>query len=373
MHETKGKTLFVCTKPYQYLLARLIKKGCGFDKCDLIILNHFYEAADFSRKVRDTGVWNNVLFIDDESLDQKKLKLNPIMKYFFYQSWSRYLPGTLSDISPYTEVFLAHDFVAVEYAIIRKFSSEGKRSTLYEEGFGNYINNSTHKSWHMKLLKRLAPWFGLPGGYFGSLKWINSVWLQRPELIVSDNKNPLRHKTRSLPMAFKDFLHDPGIMKECYAIYPELHEIDRWLNGKDTMTVVLTEPFVDEVADRGKYFAEIIAKVNLTIGSEDTLVFFKQHPGEQLPIEAISSQIMPLPKKLPIELLYLVITKNNIRKVNMFSFGSTAILNLYDLCKTNESLDIFIIESMGMSEDDKVISSRFCDLALQYNIQFQTL
>ena len=32
------KKLFVCTKPYQYLICRLIKEGNNYDKCDLIMI-----------------------------------------------------------------------------------------------------------------------------------------------------------------------------------------------------------------------------------------------------------------------------------------------------------------------------------------------
>nr|WP_255807695.1 polysialyltransferase family glycosyltransferase [Cohnella mopanensis] len=365
--------MFVCTKPYQYLLARLIKHGCGFDHCDIIILNHFYEAADFSYKVRETGIWDRVLFIDDGTLDQFKLKLNPVRKFVFYHSWRKYLPASLVNIEQYSEVFLAHDFVAIEYAIIRKFHKEGKRSYLYEEGFGNYINNSTHSKWHMQLLKRIAPRLGLPGGYFGSLKWINSVWLQRPELIVSDRKNPLRNKTKALPLSFKEYLQMPQIVEECYRIYPELHEVDNFLKGREMMAIVLTEPFLDDIADRKGYLEEIVARVGETVKLDDAPLFFKQHPGEKLSIEGMSERIVALPKKLPIELLYLVMIKNDIRKVNIYSFGSTAILNLFDLCKSEESLDIFIIESMGMQVEDELISSRFRELAEKYHIQFETM
>ncbi|QJD87198.1 glycosyltransferase family 52 [Cohnella herbarum] len=367
------KRLFVCTKPYQYLLARLIKHGCGFEHCDIVILNHFYEAGDFSYKVRETGIWDKVLFIDDGTLDQFKLRMNPVRKFVFYHSWRKYLPASLADISHYEEVFLAHDFVAVEYAIIRKFNKEGKRSYLYEEGFGNYINNSTHTKWHMRFLKKIAPWFGLPGGYFGSLKWITSVWLQRPELIMSDRKNPLRNKTKALPISFKEYLQMPQIIDECYRIYPELYEIDRSLKDKKSMTIVLTEPFIDEIAERKNYLEEILARVDETVKDKITPIFFKQHPGEQLSLEGMSEQVVSLPKKLPIELLYLVMIKNDIRKVNVFSFGSTAVLNLFDLCKSDESLDIFIIESMGMMMEDELISTRFRELAEKYHIRFETM
>lgn len=368
--KTAGTTiLFVCTKPYQYLIARLIKEGCGFGECDLIVLNHFHEAAEFARKVEETGVWRRVMYIDDGDLDQYKLSLHPLRKYFFYHSWQVNLPPQLSDISAYSEVFVAHDFVTVEYAIMRKFGSERKPAYLYEEGFGNYIDNSTHRSWHMRFLKRIAPRLGLPGGYFGSVKWIDSVWLQRPRLVTSDHRNPLRRKTRGLPLPFDRFLSNPRIVDECYRIYPELREIDRMVAGREEIAVVLTDPFLDEVPDRPGYIREIQDKVRETVGNRDIPLFVKQHPGEKLSIE--EGRVLTLPKKLPCELLYLVMLNNNIRKTYLFSFGSTSILNLYDLCSESGSLDIYIFESLRLDGDVQLIASRFCELADKHRIAYR--
>jgi len=363
--------LFVCTKPYQYLIARLIKEGCGFGECDIIVLNHFYGAEEFARKVEETGVWRKVTFLDDGDLDQYKLSLHPFRKFFFYHDWQGKLPALLTDISDYSEVFVAHDFVAVEYAIMRKFGSERKPAYLYEEGFGNYINNSTHGSWHMRLLKRAAPHLGLPGGYFGSVKWIKSVWLQRPRLVTSDRRNPLRRKTRGLPLPFDRFLAIPRIVDECYRIYPELREIDRQVAGCETISVVLTDHFLDEVPDRPGYIRDIRSKVQETVGGRNVPLFFKQHPGEKLSME--EERVLTLPKKLPSELLYLVILGNGIRKINLFSFGSTSILNLYDLCSATGSLDIYIFDSLPMDGDVKTIANRFCELADKHRIAYQII
>jgi hypothetical protein len=367
---TGSKKLFVCTKPYQYMIARLIKQGCGFEQCDVIILDHFFEAEDFCKKARETEIWNRVLYFDDGMLDDYKLKLNPIEKFFFYQSWKKFLPSGLEDISMYSEVFLAHDFVAIEYAIMRKFSSEGKKVTIFEEGYGNYINNSTHESFLMKGLKRFSPWLGLPGGYIGSLKWIDSIWVQRPNLIREDVHNPLRLKTNPLPMLLKDFLQIPEVAEELYHMYPELNEIDMWVKGHDVLSVVLTESWHDSIANREQYVDQIIDKVNESIQDKESLIFIKQHPGESMPIVTSSKQVVLLPKQLPFELLFLTMMNNNIKKVNLFSFGSTAILNLYDLCRHNESLKIYLFSSLGKTHDYEILFPRFCDLATKYHVQF---
>lgn len=366
------KKLFVCTKPYQYMIARLIKQGSDFEQCDIMILDHFYEAIDFCEKVKKTDVWNKVIYFEDGMLDDYKLKLNPIEKYHFYHSWRKFLPPIMEDISMYSEVFLAHEFVAVEYAIMRKFSSEGKKVTLYEEGYSNYINNSTHETLIMKGLKKFSPWLGLPGGYFGSLKWVDSVWVQRPHLIREDRENPIRFKAKPLPMELTDFLQLPKIMDEMYILFPELAEIDANVQGHEVISVVLTESWHDQMVDRDQYVEQIITKINDVNQDQESLIFFKQHPGESLPMQWVSEQVVLLPKQLPFELLYLIMKKNKLKKVNLFSFGSTAILNLYHLCKDDESLEIYLFgKGMSRTYCMEMKFPRFCELADNFQVQYR--
>jgi hypothetical protein len=367
------KKLFVCTKPYQYMIARLIKQGCGFEEPDIIILGHFYEAIDFCKKAKEVGGWNKVMYLDDGILNDYNLRLNPAEKFLFYNSWRKLLPPMLEDISMYAEVFLAHDAVAVEYAIMRKFSSEGKQVTIFEEGYGNYIDNSAHKTFIMKGMKRLSPWFGLPGGYIGSLRWIDSIWVQRPELIKADGKNPLRLKAKGLPMDLKDFLQIPEIIDELYSMYPELREIGTRVQGHEVLSVVLTESWHDKIANRDQYMNQIIDKVNDSIHDPGSPIFIKQHPGESMPIETSSLQVSLLPKQFPFELLYLIMMKNKIKKVNLFSFGSTAILNLYDLCRNDESLEIYLFGSLGKTLDYQILYPRFCELATKYHVHYNVV
>jgi hypothetical protein len=366
------KRLFVCTKPYQYMIARLIKQGSGFEQCDIMILDHFYQAVDFCEKTKRSGIWNKVIYFDDGMLDDYKLKLNPVEKYHFYHSWRKFLPAVFEDISMYSEVFLAHDFVAVEYAIMRKFGSEGKKVTIYEEGYSNYINNSTHETLIMKGLKKISPWLGLPGGYFGSLRWVDSVWVQRPHLIKEDRDNPIRFKAKPLPMELTDFLQLPEIIEEMYILFPELAEIDAHVQGHEVISVVLTESWHDQMEDRAQYVEQIVAKINDVVEQQESLIFFKQHPGENLPLQWNSDQIVLLPKQLPFELLYLIMKKNRLQKVNLFSFGSTAILNLFHLCKDEKSLEIYLFgKGLDRTYYMEMKFPRFCELATNFQVQYQ--
>jgi hypothetical protein len=341
------KKLFICTKPYQYMIARLIKQGCGFENCDIVILDHFFEAANFCKKASDSGVWNKVMYMDDRLLNQFNFKLNPAEKFFFYRSWEKFLPSSFADISMYSEVFLAHDTVPVEYAIMRKFNSERKKVTIFEEGYGNYINNSEHKSLIMKGLKRFSPWLGLPGGYIGSLKWIDSIWVQRPELIRTSDIHSLRPKTKQLPMYLKEFLQIPEIIQEMYTMYPELGEIADRFKDHQVLSVVLTESWHDQIKNRKQHIDQIIDIVNGTLPGIP--IFIKQHPGESVPIETASKQVSLLPKQFPFELLYLIMKKNNI--------------------KNDESLEIYLIDSMLQAFDFHL----FCDLAVKLQIRYITV
>jgi hypothetical protein len=225
----------------------------------------------------------------------------------------------------------------------------------------------------MKFLKRVSPLLGLPGGYIGSLKWVNSVWVQHFELIIEDRKNQIRHKVKQLPLKLKDFLGNPEIVKELNMIYPELMEIARRVQGHDIISVILTESWHDNILNRNQYMNQFIEKVTASVNNVISPIFIKQHPGESMPIETNSNQIEVLPKKLPIELLYLIMMSNKIQKVNLYSFGSTAILNIYDLCRNDENLDIYLIHSMVMTSDYKITFQHFCELATNYQVKFKTL
>jgi hypothetical protein len=192
-------------------------------------------------------------------------------------------------------------------------------------------------------------------------------------LIMDNPRNQLRHKVEQLPLKLKDFLGMPEIVKELNMIYPELMEIDQKVQGHDIISVVLTESWHDGIPNRNQYMNQFFEKVSASVNKANSPIFIKQHPGEKLPIETNSNQIEVLPKKLPIELLYLVMLSNKIQKVNLYSFGSTAILNIYDLCRNDENLDIYLISSMTMTSDFKITFQRFCELATNYQVRFKTV
>jgi hypothetical protein len=192
-------------------------------------------------------------------------------------------------------------------------------------------------------------------------------------LIIEDKNNQLRHKIKHLPLKLKDFLGIPKIVKELNLIYPELVGIDRRVQGHDIISVILTESRHDTIANRNQYMDQFIEKVSASVNNANSPIFIKQHPGESKHIETNSYQIEVLPKKLPLELLYLNILNNKKQKVNLYSFGSTAILNIYDLCRNDENLDIYLISSMTMTGEYKITFQRFCELATNYHVRYKTI
>jgi hypothetical protein len=223
----------------------------------------------------------------------------------------------------------------------------------------------------MKALKWVSPWLGLPGGYFGSVKWVDSVWLQRPHLIAEDTSNPIRFKTKKLPMELKHFLQMPEITKELFILFPQLAEVDAHLEGHEEISLVLTESWHDQLDQRDRYADQIVDKVNECLNMSGSPIFFKRHPGESLSMEWTSEQVVILPQQLPIELLYPIMMKNKLKKVRLFSFGSTAILNLYDLCRQDDNLEIYLFgDSLGKSRNNILKFPRFCALATQYQVAY---
>ena len=71
------RNLFICTKPYQYLMCRLIVEGYGYTNSELIVLNHFEGASSFVNKLQNLKVWSRVYFIDDAGTNELSSKLNP--------------------------------------------------------------------------------------------------------------------------------------------------------------------------------------------------------------------------------------------------------------------------------------------------------
>jgi len=238
------KELFICTKPYQYLICRLILKGYKFKNADIVVLNHFEGANNFVDKLKQLDVWNHVYFVDDSELNKYSKELNFVQKFWFYNHWKRLLPNIKINYDDYDSLYFAHEGVATEYAIMRRFKRDGKMTIIYEEGYGNYVNINTHK-FLKRFLKESSHLFNIPGSYIGELKFVDKVLLQYPEIAKRLNL-PISRKVEKLPMTLNTFLSDPVIQEEFKKLFPDIPELPT--NSVSEVFLILGESFLSKIA-----------------------------------------------------------------------------------------------------------------------------
>lgn len=365
------KKLFVCTKPYQYLICRLIKEGYNYKKCDLLILNHFEGAKQFARAVRRLHVWEQVFFEDDTALNKRNAQLTALQKPLFYHNWKRLLPSCITSYEEYDKLYFAHEGVAMEYGLMRQFAAQGKSTIIYEEGYGNYMSVNVHKS-IKKYLKNLSHWFVIPGNYIGRLRYVDAVLLQRPDIISLDKRNPIRKKTRPLPLALREFLYREHIRQEMYNIYPELHSLSIRIQRQDAVTILLGEIWWDIVTNRKEYLNKVLNRINNVTGLHLDKIFIKQHPGEMKHLEGLTSGVEFIPKKLPLELFYLA-ASGKIKRLYLFTYGSTAVLNLWSLFSADCPVKIVIMQDSSFGWRYKLNLERFRHLADKFGVTYSVV
>lgn len=360
--------LFVCTKPYQYLISRLIKEGYNYNRCDLLVLNHFKGAGQFAEAVRKLRVWEQVFFADDTILNNRNAQLGVLQKLLFYHNWERLLPSCIASYDEYEELYFAHEGVAMEYGLMRQFASQGKRTIIYEEGFGNYISVNYHISSIKRLLKEISHWFDIPGNYLGRLRYVTTILLQRPEILNGDD-NPIRKKVQSLPLTLHEFLAHEHIGQEMRNIYPELHSLSIKIQQGDTIAILLGESWWDMVPNREQYIYELFGKINKVADAHLDKIFVKQHPGEVEHLKGLTGNIEFIPKRLPLELIYLV-AKGKVKRLYLLTFGSTAALNLHGLFSNECDVKIVVLDSSEIDRWVSLVTEGFRPLADKFEIPY---
>jgi len=361
-HGRPQKKLFVCTRPYQYLMCRLIKDGYMYNACDLLVLNHFDDAPALTHALRTLRVWERVFFEDDTEQNRRNAGLNSLQKLFFYHNWRPLLPASISSYDEYDGLFLAHDGVATEYGIMRQFNAQGKHATVYEEGFGNYVCTNDHTDNATRLLKRLAHWFRLPGDHIGRLQYIDTVLLQWPEILTRDRTNPLKKKARALPLTLREFLSRDQIREEMETLYPELEVLSSSVQKGNAVAILLGDLWWDVVPNREQYVRSLLGRIPLITGTHLDRIFIKQHPGEMKVLEPLGNEVGFIPKRLPLELFFLA-AKGKIKDLFLLSFGSTAILNLHELLSKECRVHILILPTPLPDTSVDVTTRRFLVLA----------
>lgn len=358
------KPLFVCTKPYQYLIARLIKEGRKYKSCDILILNHFYKSREFAESIRELGIWDNVFYEDDSSIIEYVKNLPYYKKFFYYKNWRDIIPPIFYDIEQYNKLYIAHDTVVLEYALMKKFSSENKDVYLFEEGTGNYINTNFHKSFVKRIIREFSYIVGMPSSYLGRSKEVKAILLSRPEIIKRMRYNPVKRKVMKLPLELSDFLNKQEIREEFYHIYPELHYIEKDIKNLKEISIILTEPQFDTLTNREFYLRKIIDKAQRSNDEYESVTLIKQHPGETKDLPKVEG-IGIIPKNIPIEMIK-IIKNEKLKKINLFTFGSTAVFTIKELFKKDIEVNIFLI-------DDENQQNYFKKLANKFDMEFKCI
>ncbi len=360
------KTLFICTKPYQYMIINLIIKAFNLRNNSIIVLNHFNDAFYFSEKLKKTKKWENVYYIDDHEINEKHKSLNLFQIYKVYKNWQKIFPE-LTNFNDFSQLFIAHDSVAIEYAFMRFFDRMNKKVFLYEEGAGNYVNINSHKNFITKILKKYAYIFNIPGEFLGQSKFINKIYLQFPE-IAKKNVKPLSNKIKEIPLKLADLLKDNSFVQHMNFLFNISNEIK--LPSKDKkIDLFLGSPIINN----GNHLKLLKEYFQENMNNND-LLYIKQHPGEKYAYNIkLHMKEYHIPQNWPIELLSLKLLENNVQYLNIYSFCSTSLINFYSLLKDEIQINFYIFNINDLNDSDRVPFYRFLHLYDDFNLKYDII
>ena len=153
------------------------------------------------------------------------------------------------------------------------------------------------------------------------------------------------------------------------SIYPELHSLSIKIQRQDAVTILLGEIWWDIVTNRKEYLNKVLNRINNVTGVHLDKIFIKQHPGEVKHLEGLTSGVEFIPKKLPLELFYLV-ASGKIKRLYLFTHGSTAVLNLWSLFSADCPVKIVIMQDSCFGRQYKLNLDRFCHLADKFGVMY---
>ena len=245
-----GRSLFVCTKPYQYLIAELIMESSS-ERSDIIIVDHFLNAREFSENLKKSHLWNNVSLLEDGTLRAQSL-LHRMLFYYYY--WRPFVESLDLPLKDYNKLYIAHDSVLCEYALAKYFNRRKKEVILHEEGYGNYVSTNSHLGLK-RVLKTVSHLFGIPGDHLGRLRCVNKILLQYPELVSRKAPKALSRKIESLPNVLSSYLSAESVVRIlCLFGYErELKE-----NITEEIHVVLGEAFLSNSSNEIRKICHLV-------------------------------------------------------------------------------------------------------------------
>ncbi len=350
-----GSSLFVCTKPYQYLIAELIMDSSN-EPSDIIIVDHFQGARRFSENLRKSNIWNNVRFLDDSALGHKSIFYR-ILFYYYY--WRPFVESLNFPLEEYERLYIAHDSVLCEYALAKYFHRRKKEVVLYEEGYGNYVNTNSHLGLK-RVLKTGIHIFGIPGDHLGRLRFVNKILLQYPELVSHDTQKALSRKIETLPNKLSSYLSAESVARILC-----LFGYERVL--KESMTgeihVVLGEAFLSNSSNEITKILHLVESIRRSNGS-NAEVMFKPHPGDRGSHAFLRDFVNVLPGTIPFELLVIRMLEMS-QVINIYTYGSTAALSSLFISEESRSVKITVIKSETFDSSHPRANKKFRTL-LEY-------
>jgi len=111
------------------------------------------------------------------------------------------------------------------------------------------------------------------------------------------------------------------------------------------------------------------------LSREADIILVKQHPGDNKKLElknVTNKKIILVPKDLPIELLYIEASKK-LKLLKIFTFGSTAVINLYNLFSNQCKINITMFIDKKLPDKYSKGISRFRKLVPKFGIKYSII
>jgi|25_taG_2_1085351.scaffolds.fasta_scaffold00480_8 hypothetical protein len=287
-----GNSLFVCSKPIQFLNCAAIAKHYKIKDANIIVVTKgISDLIDFKRFIG--GLYEGVVF---ERVDYVKTHKEAV---------------SLHHGSRYKSLFIEDDRVSLYYILdkIRR-----KNTIVFEEGFGTYLGSYKYSLSGIRYFRWL--WSSLLFGCgldFGEGRKTNHVMVRYPDLFKAI-KPHLTHKV--LPM--------PGHVSECNSASSAI--IDLYESDINFLLDAVKEKCIAVVL--GKWGGiENNDKKSIKDNGFD-LIFYKPHPHDGAPETEFAA--LPTPSWFPAELLITIIARTA-AWLTVYHYGSSVFLYKKDL------------------------------------------
>jgi len=104
------------------------------------------------------------------------------------------------------------------------------------------------------------------------------------------------------------------------------------------------------------------------------VIFLKQHPGENSNYSFLpKGRLIVIPKIIPIEMFYFYALNNGIKSLYIYTFGSTAAINLYMMLKNICRVEIVVLTDHRIPFIYSSTLDKFRQLAQLFEIKYHTL